>query len=76
MNFSYQWVPTAPKGARYFVKYGATTKFNKGFSTREQVIDWIENLEHIAWRVGFCFRIKGDEHQVSVVTRKGEVIKP
>lgn len=71
MKFSYQWVPMAEKGARWFVRCGATTKFTKGFRTKREASDWIGALEGLDWRVGFLFRLRGDDHNVEIVDRKG-----
>lgn len=71
MKFSYQWVPTAQKGARWFVRYGATTRFTKGFRTKAEASAWIGYLEGIDWRVGFLFRMVGDDCDVQVVDRIG-----
>lgn len=71
MKFSFQWVPEKAKGTRWFVKYGATTKYNRGFKTKDQAREWIDALEGIDWRVGFLFRLRGDDYNVEVVDRMG-----
>lgn len=71
MKFSFSWVPEAPKGARWFVRYGPTTKFTRGFRTKAEASRWINELDHLDWRVGYMFRLKGDEYEVCVVSRKG-----
>ena len=71
MKFSFQWVPSAEKGARWFVRYGAVTKYNKGFQTKAEASTWIECLEGIDWRVGFRFRMRGDDCDVQIVNRRG-----
>lgn len=76
MNFKYLWVPEKRKGCRYFVRYGATTKFNKGFNTKQEASQWIEALEGLDWRVWFRFRMKGDSYDVIVVNRRCEEMRP
>lgn len=71
MKFSYQWVPEKRKGCRYFVRHGAKTKYNKGFNTKAEASAWIDKLEGVEWRVGFLFRMRGDDWDTEVVTRTG-----
>ena len=71
MKFSYQWVPAKEKGCRWFVRYGAATKFNRGFNTKAQASNWIDALEGLDWRSGFLFRLRGDDYDVQIVDSKG-----
>lgn len=57
---------------RWFLRRGATTYRERGFRNKQQVCDWIESLgERIDWRVGFVFRLKGDDCEMSFVNRNG-----
>ena len=58
---------------RWVLKRGATTYHERGFRNKQDVRDWIESLgERIDWRVGFVFRLKGDDCDMSFVDRNGE----
>ncbi|HZF98273.1 MAG TPA: hypothetical protein VEY92_08535 [Pseudoxanthomonas sp.] len=77
MKFGFSWVPMKRKGCRYYVRYGATTMFRRGFNNKQEASDWIEMLYRsgvVDWRVGFLFRVKGDEFDVEIVDRLGRRI--
>ena len=68
-------VPVCAKGARYFVRCGPTTKFNRGFVSKASVNQWFFGLQvsgHLDWRAGSTFRIRGVPCDLFVVNRKGE----
>ena len=70
-GFTFGLVPLQ-KGCRWFVRYGATTKYDRGFVSKSEADDWIKALgHHVDWRSGFAFQLKGDPYQVAVVDRKG-----
>jgi hypothetical protein len=67
-------MPSRKSGARYFVRRGASTCFDRGFRSKAEVMAWFERLTHpkrlIEWRVGSLFRIYGDDTDMEIVTRK------
>lgn len=73
--FDFRLVPEIAKGARYFVRAGASTKFNRGFKTKAAVDDWFLMLQVVGqldWRAGSVFRIRGIAHDLHIVNRRGE----
>ena len=73
----WEMLPPRRNYGRWFVRYGARTWFDRGFRSKEQASQWIEELgESVDWRVGYMFRLKGHEFDASIVNRRGEVCKP
>lgn len=57
---------------RWFIKRGVTTKFNRGFRSKIEASNWINNLgSALMWRVGFTFRLRGDDVDMYIVNRRG-----
>jgi len=76
MTFDYRLVPELKKGGRYFVKSGATTKFNRGFPHKKALDEWFLMLQVVGqldWRAGSVFRIRGVPSDLVIVNRMGEV---
>lgn len=75
--FNYSEVP-ANKGCRFFLKRNGVFKTSVGFCNKKEASDWINNLTNrdggskLNWRVGFLFRVKGDEYDMEIVNKKGE----
>lgn len=62
-------------GCRWFVRFGACTYFDcRGFRTKADADEWI-NAQPVDWRVGFYFRLKGDDKECEIVDRKGKRAK-
>lgn len=62
--------PQAPKGARWFIRQGAKTRYNKGFKSKAEALDWIRSTSP-EWQVGFMFKPHGEE-VCFIVNRKNE----
>jgi len=45
---------------RWFVRRGATTKFERGFRSKPDAANWIVSLGSLDWRAGFVFRLHSD----------------
>jgi hypothetical protein len=61
------------KGNRWFVQYGARTYYNKGFRSKAEADEWITSHGRgIDWRVGYLFRLRGDDCDVRIVNKHGE----
>lgn len=74
--FSFDEVPQEPR-AKWFIQRGATTKYNRGFSSKASASAWIANLGHrLDWRAGFVFRLRADTVDMSIVDRAGKIAKP
>jgi hypothetical protein len=75
-GFSFSQVPSQNK-CRWFIKHGATTRYDRGFRSKAQADAWISAFgKDIDWRAGFVFRLKGLNADISVVDRKGQLAKP
>lgn len=62
------------KRCRWFVRQGAITHFGRGFRSKEGASNWIDAFgPSLDWRVGFCFRLKGDTRDIEIVDRHGRV---
>ncbi len=71
--FSFEEVPLQDK-CRWFVRRGATTKFNRGFRSKDEANGWINALgRRLDWRTGFVFRLRGDGVDMAIVDRRGAV---
>ena len=63
-------------GLRWFIRRGATTLFTRGFRTKARASIWINDHGHaIDWRVGYLFRLRGDERNIEIVDRRGNVAR-
>lgn len=70
--FTYEMVPLCQSRARYFVRRGATTKFNRGFRNKKELDNWFDALHAcgaLDWRVGNLFRLRGDDLDMEIVGR-------
>ncbi|WP_413460734.1 hypothetical protein [Herbaspirillum huttiense] len=74
--FDFNEVPMQ-KRCRWFVRHGATTKFDRGFRAKADADNWINAMRsRIEWRAGFVFRLEGDSVDMSIVDRSGKVATP
>ena len=72
--FTFNMVPLAPKGARYFIRRGASTNYVHGFRSKAAVEDWLDSLNAggaLRWRVGPMFRLHDDDVHMQIVRRDG-----
>ena len=71
--FSFQEVPLQDK-CRWFLRRGATTKFNRGFRSKSDADAWIDAMgRRLDWRAGYVFRLRGDSVDMAIVDRRGTV---
>lgn len=71
--FRWEWVPLQPR-CRWFVQRGATTKFERGFRSKQEASNWINSLgSALIWRAGFTFRLRGDDIDMYIVNRVGQL---
>jgi hypothetical protein len=74
-RFSFSDVPLQDR-CRWFVRYGAKTMFDRGFRSKDEANDWIDGLgRRLDWRSGFVARLRGDDKDIVVVDRKGQIAK-
>lgn len=74
-DFSYSKVPQQNK-CRWFVKHGATTRFDRGFRSKAEADAWINAFgKDLDWRAGYVFRLKGLDRDISVIDRQGQLAK-
>ena len=67
---------TATKGARWFIRRGATTNYAEGFRTLDDAKAQIEHhksLRKLIHQAGFTYRIEGDALPREIVSRLGEL---
>lgn len=58
---------------RWFVRRGAIVDLERGFRTKAQASDWIEEFGiALDWRSGFAFQLKGDDVLIEIVDRDGK----
>lgn len=70
--FEFHEVPQQ-KFARWFVRRGAKTKFDRGFKSKAEASAWIESLgKRLDWRVGYLFQLRGDNQTMEIVDRLGK----
>ncbi|MBN3777025.1 hypothetical protein G3O06_05500 [Burkholderia sp. Ac-20345] len=75
-GFNFASVPQQ-KRCRWFVRQGATTRFDRGFRSKEAASKWIDAFgPSLDWRVGFRFRLKGDVTDVEIIDRQGQIAQP
>lgn len=73
--FSFSEVPQQ-KRCRWFVRRGATTRFDRGFRSKDDAGNWIAAFgSRLDWRVGFLFRLRGDNTDIEIVDRQGNRAK-
>ena len=69
--FSFAEVPQQLR-CRWFVRRGATTRFDRGFRSKGDASNWINAFgSRLDWRVGFLFRLRGDDADIEIVDRQG-----
>lgn len=74
--FNFGEVPKQSR-CRWFVRRGAATHFDRGFRAKGDADNWIDAMgTRLDWRVGFTFRLRGDDTDIAIVDRKGNVAKP
>lgn len=75
-QFSFEEVPLQSK-CPWFIRLGATTKFNCGFRSQDDADRWINVLGHLLnWKVGHVIRLRGVVEDLAIVNRRGEVSEP
>lgn len=71
--FSFEDVPLQDR-CRWFVRRGATTKFTRGFRSKDEANAWINAFGYrLDWRAGYVFRLRGDSVEMAIVDRRGNV---
>ncbi|MGE4074923.1 MAG: hypothetical protein AB7F22_05190 [Reyranella sp.] len=63
------------KGNRWFVQHGARTYYGHGFRSKAEADEWIDAHRRAGlmdWRVGYRFRLRGNNFDVQIVNRHGE----
>lgn len=70
--FRWESIPIQSR-CRWFVQRGATTKFDRGFRSKQDANNWINSFTNLDWRAGFVFRLRGDNIDMSIVDRNGVV---
>ena len=74
-SFTFAEVPQQT-GCRWFVRYGAKTMFDCGFRSKDDASAWIEKFDRrLDWRAGFVARLRGDDKDIEIVDRKGQIAK-
>jgi hypothetical protein len=66
------------KPRRYFVRTGAHTCFENGFSNKDQAAQFIKEAQAeygLDWRVGWLFRLRGIVYDLEIVDRAGNAPK-
>ena len=57
---------------RWFVRQGSITRLDRGFRSKEEASAWIDSFDfRLDWRVGFLFRLRGDNADIEIVDRYG-----
>ncbi len=70
-QFSFAEVPQEPR-ARWFVKRGARTQYDRGFTTKDSASAWINAFgPRLDWRAGYLFQLRDDAVEMSIVDRLG-----
>lgn len=73
--FNFDDVPQQAR-CRWFVRRGATTRYDRGFRSKSDANNWINALgTRLDWRAGFVFRLRGDDTDVMIVDRAGDIAK-
>lgn len=73
--FSFGEVPKQSR-SRWFVRRGPATHFDRGFRAKGDASNWIDAMgTRLDWRAGFTFRLRGDDTDIAIVDRKGNVAK-
>lgn len=71
-GFSSEIVPLQSR-CRWFVRRGEVVVLERGFRTKLEASNWIDAFGRLLdWRVGFAFRLKGDDVLIEVVDREGK----
>lgn len=69
--FSFAEVPQQ-KRCRWFVRRGASTRFDRGFPSKSDASNWIDAFgSRLDWRAGFLFRLRGDDTDIEIIDRAG-----
>lgn len=67
----------AQKRRRLFVKRGSIVWQDRGFSSKSEADNWINNFGRaLDWRAGFVFRLRGDDTDIEIVDRQGNRVRP
>lgn len=72
-RFTFADVPQQDR-CRWFVRYGAKTAFDRGFRSKDEASSWIDSFgRRLDWRAGFVARLRGDDKDIEIVDRKGQI---
>jgi hypothetical protein len=72
-RFTFEEVPLQDR-CRWFVRYGTVTVFDRGFRSKNEASNWIDKFgRRLDWRAGFVARLRGDEKDIEIVDRKGQI---
>jgi hypothetical protein len=66
------------KGNRYFLKWGATTKYNQGFRSKQDFCNWIDEKRDeygFDWQAGALVKFKQFDQPFLLVDRSGKEVK-
>ena len=75
-QFSYTSVPLQGN-CRWFVRRGATVKYERGFRSKLDASNWIDQFgAELDWRAGYTFHLKSDSTHMEIVDRQGNLAKP
>lgn len=74
-SFTFADVPRQDR-CHWFVSYGVNTMFDRGFLSKDEASSWIDYFERrLDWRAGFVARLRGDDKDIDIVDRKGQVAR-
>ena len=59
----------------WFFRIGATTKYNYGFTSKANSLEFIRNQTELDWQVGGTFKLRGEKELIDVVNKMGEKLK-
>jgi len=61
---------------RYFIRYQATTKFNRGFKSKKEINKWLKNLFEkysLEWRVGYLIKLRCLDSEFEILDKRGKI---
>lgn len=74
-SFTFSSVPLQ-KGCRWFVKKGATTRYDRGFRSKGEADQWIATFREVMdWRAGYVFKLRDDSEIIEIRDRTGVLAK-
>jgi len=73
--FNFTKVPIC-EHPKYVIRYGTTTKYNRGFANKKEVNEWLDQHKmSIVSQEGGKIQWLGDSVRLHIVTQKGRPIK-